>query len=249
MLKWDLNLGLLALNPNIYSKAISKDFQKEVPKLEAWKVIYDQWKDQPYSTRFIVDYIEIIQTMPLLTDFKDLFVAAMPIIFLFWYLTINSRGLDKDSLWFSFLFLLWMQDLTSLALCHWTNVWILLLAGLKYPANYAGHKCDINGYEDLSKLSFWNSVTIEDDSCGFEPCWFVELDEKFSNHGGQILDDLLAGFLDSHCGTVPAWMSIHATYNLTAKKGIHENEWGFHRGHVSNVLSLCQLFCGCSANK
>lgn len=81
------------LNPNIYSKPNGKYIQKEVPKVGGMES--DQWKDQPYSTMAVVDYTGIIQAMPFLTDFKDLLVAMMPTICLFWYLVIISKGLHK----------------------------------------------------------------------------------------------------------------------------------------------------------
>lgn len=67
---------------------------------------------------------------------------------------------------------------------------------------------------NLSELSFRDPIPVEDDTCGLEARWLVELDEKLPHHGGQVLDNLLPGPLNSHRGTVSAWMSIHTTYNL-----------------------------------
>ena len=78
---------------------------------------------------------------------------------------------------------------------------------------------------NLSELSFWNTIPIEDYTSRFESGWFIKLDEQFPDHGGQVLDDFLSGSLNSYCGTVSAWMGIHTTYNLVGKneKKINQN--------------------------
>lgn len=70
----------------------------------------------------------------------------------------------------------------------------------------------------LWKLSFWNTISIENDSGWFEPSRFIELDEKLTHHIRQVLNDLLSRALYSHCGTVSARMSIHAAYHLCSFK-------------------------------
>lgn len=64
------------------------------------------------------------------------------------------------------------------------------------------------------QLSFRNSISVENDARRLEPGGFVELNQQLSHHVRQILNDLLPGSLDSHCGTISAGMSVHTAYHL-----------------------------------
>lgn len=66
----------------------------------------------------------------------------------------------------------------------------------------------------LIKLTFWNAISIVDNTCGFEAGWLVELDQQLSHHCSQVLNDVLAVLLNAYCRAVPAWMGIHAANNL-----------------------------------
>lgn len=74
---------------------------------------------------------------------------------------------------------------------------------------------------DLSELSLGHSVSVKDESYGFVACGFVELDEQLSDHGGQVLDDLLPGPLHTHRGTIAAWVSVHAPHHLQTHTHIY----------------------------
>lgn len=77
----------------------------------------------------------------------------------------------------------------------------------------------------LWQLSFRNSISVENDPGGLEPGRFVELNKQFTHHVRQILNDLLPGSLDSHCGTVSAGMSIHTAYHLEDRGGREWHSW------------------------
>lgn len=88
-----------------------------------------------------------------------------------------------------------------------------------------------NGKSDLSELSLGHAVSVEDEACGLVARGFVELDEELSDHGGQVLDDLLPGPLHTHRGTVTTRVSVHAAHHL------HINT---HIKHLNSVLgTLC----------
>lgn len=70
----------------------------------------------------------------------------------------------------------------------------------------------INPY--LSKLALRYTVPVEDDSGGFVVGGLVELDEQLSHHGRQVLNHFLSGPLDTHCGAIPAGMSVHTAHHL-----------------------------------
>lgn len=77
---------------------------------------------------------------------------------------------------------------------------------------------------DLSELAFRNSVPVENNPGGLVAGRLVELDEQFSHHGGQVLDDLLPGPLDPHSGTVPAGVGVHTAYHLEERGQDQEHE-------------------------
>ncbi len=66
----------------------------------------------------------------------------------------------------------------------------------------------------LVELAFRNAIAVVDDSGGLEAGGLVELNEQFSHHGGQVLDDVLTMLLHPDSGTVSAGMSIHTTNDL-----------------------------------
>lgn len=66
----------------------------------------------------------------------------------------------------------------------------------------------------LVELALRDAITVVDDSGRLEAGGLVELDEQLPNHGGQVLDDVLAVLLHPHCGTVSAGVGIHTANDL-----------------------------------
>lgn len=78
-----------------------------------------------------------------------------------------------------------------------------------------GTRRTIGRTADLSELSLRHPVSVEDETCGFVACGFVELDEQLADHRAQILDDLLPGPLYTYRGAVTARVSVHAAHHLS----------------------------------
>lgn len=66
----------------------------------------------------------------------------------------------------------------------------------------------------LLKLSFTDTISVENNSRWFETCCLVKLDEQFSYHGRQLLNDFLPVLLNSDGSGVSTRMGIHTGYNL-----------------------------------
>lgn len=75
---------------------------------------------------------------------------------------------------------------------------------------------------DLLELPLGDTVSVEDDAGGLEACGLVELDEKLTHHGRQVLDDLLPVLLDAHGGAVAVRVGVHAAHDLRGNTGQQE---------------------------
>lgn len=123
----------------------------------------------------------------------------------------------------------------------------------------------------LLELPLGDTIAVEDDARGLEARGLVELDEQLADHGGQVLNDLLAVLLDPHGGTVAVGVSVHAAHDLLGHdracvrsppkpqrwvctrhrpgKGRSVSTWTSHHGEVTRTCQLptCYpytLLCG-----
>ena len=63
--------------------------------------------------------------------------------------------------------------------------------------------------ENVQELAFTDTVTVEDDSSRLEASVAVKLDEQFTDHVGEIGNDLMAVLLDSDSSGISGRMGVH----------------------------------------